>query len=313
MKGRRRKKRRVLRGIRRLGTILLLLMLLAILVPAARRIEGNVSGSREQGKQGEVLKIEVKSPYAVLIRREDGHVLFEKNSGEKMYPASLTKMMTVLVALEELEDLEEEILLPEELFQPLYAQGASMAGFQPGERVKARDLLYGAMLPSGAECCQGLALNIAGSEAGFVELMNQKADALKMNHTHFANTTGLSDDDHYSTAADMAKLLDYALDNDTFREIFTASRHSTGGTNVHPEGITFYSTLSEKLSDPAISGGKILGGKTGYTSQAGLCLASLAEKGGKEYIFVSAGAEGNHETEPVHVEDAVAAYGEITR
>ena len=106
------------------------------------------------------------------------------------------------------------------------------------------------------------AIPAAGSEAGFVELMNQKADALKMNHTHFANTTGLSDDDHYSTAADMAKLLDYALDNDTFREIFTASRHSTGGTNVHPEGITFYSTLSEKLSDPAISGGKILGGKT---------------------------------------------------
>ena len=311
-----RKRRKRRRGMKRLGNlaaVFLLLVLLLLLLPASRQMEGLVSGKTglDSAAPGEVLQIDVKSPNAVLLRREDGRILFQKGGGEKIYPASLTKIMTVRTAIEQLPDLDEEILLPAELFDPLYAQGASMAGFQPGEQVKARDLLYGAMLPSGAECCVGVAEKIAGSEEEFAALMNKKAEKLGMKHTHFTNTTGLPDENHYSTAEDIACLLDNALKNNTFREIFTSSRYSTGGTNLHPEGITFYSTLSQSLEDPTFPGGVIEGGKTGYTQEAGLCLASLAEKDGREYIFVSAKGEGNHQTEPVHVEDALYAYKAI--
>lgn len=311
-----RKGRKRRRGMRRLGNlaaVFLLLVLLLLLLPAGRQIQGLVSEKTGLGSAapGEVLQIDVKSPNAVLLRREDGRILFQKSGGEKIYPASLTKIMTVLTAIEQLPDLDEEILLSAELFDPLYAQGASMAGFQPGEQVKARDLLYGAMLPSGAECCVGLAEKIAGSEDGFASLMNKKAEKLGMKQTHFSNTTGLPDENHYSTVEDIACLLDNALKNDTFREIFTSSRYSTGGTNLHPEGITFYSTLSQSLEDPSFPGGEIEGGKTGYTQEAGLCLASLAVKDGREYIFVSAKGEGNHQTEPVHAQDALCAYKAI--
>jgi D-alanyl-D-alanine carboxypeptidase (penicillin-binding protein 5/6) len=253
----------------------------------------------------------LNSPHAILVRLKDHTVLMQKNSGEKIYPASLTKMMTAIVAIENLPDLQEEIKLPNSMFEQLYREDATMAGFQPDEQVGAIDLLYGAMLPSGAECCIGLADRIAGSEQDFVEMMNQKAAHLGMNNTHFENVTGLHNDNHYTTVKDLAVLLNYALQNDTFREIFTSSRHSTRPTNKHQDGITFFSTMFEKLSDPGIAGGKILGGKTGYTGEAGLCLASLAEEGEQEYILVTAGAKGNHKSEQYNITDALTVYNSL--
>ena len=155
----------------------------------------------------------------------------------------MTKIMTVIVAIENLDDLDQEITLTQEMFQGLYEQDATQAGFQPGETVRAIDLLYGAMLPSGAECCIALADTVGGSRDGFVELMNKKAQRIGMNGTHFCDTTGLHDPDHYSTVRDIAVLLRYALRNDTFREIIESPRHSTGVTNIHPSGITYYSTM----------------------------------------------------------------------
>ena len=218
--------------------------------------------------------------------------------------------MTVIVAIEELDDLEEKIMLDADIFPELYAGDATQAGFQAGEAVRAIDLLYGAILPSGAECCIGLADAIAGSEDAFVELMNKKAQKIGMENTHFCDTTGLHDPNHYSTAYDMAVLLKYAIRNDTFREIIETPRHSTGVTNIHPDGITYYSTMFKNLNDPTVTEGKILGGKTGYTNEAGLCLASFAEIGGREYILVTAGAPGNT-GEPLHVQDAVTIYNRL--
>jgi len=188
-----------------------------------------------------------------------------------------------------------------------------MAGFQPGEQVRAIDLLYGVMLPSGAECCIGLADQIAGSEQNFVKIMNQKAADLGMDNTHFENAIGLHNENHYTTVKDLAILLSYALQNDTFREIFTSSRHSTPPTNKHPRGITFYSTMFEDLSNQNIIGGEILGGKTGYTDEAGLCLASLAKVGKQEYILISAGAKGDHDSEQYNITDALAVYNSIRK
>ena len=252
----------------------------------------------------------IHSPYAVLMQKKGGKVIGEINSEERIYPASMTKIMTAIVALEELDSLDQEITLSQEMFADLYAQDAMQAGFQPGETVKARDLLYGVMLPSGAECCIGLANAIAGSEEGFVELMNKKAEKLGMDGTHFCDSTGLHDPEHYSTVRDMAVLLKYSLGNEDFRAIITSSRHSTPGTNIHEGGITYYSTLLKNLPDPSVTGGQILGGKTGFTNEAGLCLASFAEIEGKEYILVTAGVQGAA-GEQYHIEDARTVYNRL--
>lgn len=253
----------------------------------------------------------LRSPCAILVCLDDHAVLMQKNSNQKIYPASLTKMMTAVVAIESLPDLQKQVELPASIFRPLYREDASMAGFLPGEKVRAVDLLYGALLPSGAECCMGLADSISGSEEKFVQKMNQKAKELGMDRTHFTNPTGLQDPDHYTTVKDLSVLLSYALQNKLFRQIFTSPRHSTSSTNKHPHGITFQSTLFRHLKSPAIPGGVILGGKTGYTDQAGLCLASLSQKGGKEYILVTAGAKGDHKSEQYDIDDARKVYGEI--
>lgn len=255
----------------------------------------------------------LSSPNAILIRLEDYTVIMQKNSQVKIYPASLTKIMTAIVAIESLHDLKEEIELTNSTFQGLYEAGASMAGFQPGEQVRAIDLLYGAMLPSGAECCIGLAERIAGTEQAFVKRMNQKAAKLGMENTHFENATGLHKDNHYTTVEDLAVLLCYALQNDTFQKIFTSPRHSTPPTNKHADGITVNSSMFEKLNGSNLIGGKILGGKTGYTGAAGLCLASLAKVNNQEYVLVTAGAKGDTHSEQFNISDAIAVYSNIGR
>lgn len=252
----------------------------------------------------------INSSNAILIQARGGKVLGEMNADERIYPASMTKMMTAIIALEELENQEATITLSNEMFDGLYARDATQAGFQPGETVRVIDLIYGVMLPSGAECCIALAEEIAGSESAFVDLMNKKAEKLGMDNTHFRDSTGLHDPEHYSTVRDMAVLLKYCIKNDTFREIIESARHSTGVTNVHPDGITFYSTMFKNLNNPSVTGGQIMGGKTGFTNEAGLCLASYAEIEGREYILVTAGAAGGSGS-PAHVQDAVTIYNRV--
>lgn len=250
----------------------------------------------------------INSSYAVLMQAGSGRVVGDINGETPMYPASMTKIMTTIVAIENLSNLNQEITVTNDMIANLYAQDATQAGFQPGETVQAIDLLYGVMLPSGADCCIALADTIAGSEEGFVELMNQKAEKLGLENTHFCNTTGLHADDHYSTAKDIAELLRYALKNSTFREIIESPYHSTPGTNVHPDGITFYSTMFKNLSDTTVIDGKIMGGKTGFTSEAGCCLASFAEIDDIEYILVTAGA---YQAGTPHIDDAVKLYNRL--
>lgn len=246
---------------------------------------------------------------ALLLDLQTGQVLSRKNGDQSIYPASLTKLMTVYLAVKEL-DPQQVITLDEPIFPPLYAQQASLAGFEPGERVSALDLMYGALLPSGAECCVGLAQAMAGSETAFAEQMNREAKNLGMKHTHFVNSTGLQDKDHYSTAEDLALLLDTALEEPLFYQIFTTHSYTATGS-FHPFGLTFTGTLWELPEAESLKNGIILGGKTGYTQEAGLCLASLAEVGGREYLLVTAGAKGDHSTPPYHLYDALTLYGRI--
>lgn len=315
MKNKKKRKREYL-GVFFLIILILVLSLLAMFVMRNNHIEKNKVGKyfntlEIQENTNKIDIAEISSKYIALYELDSWNEIYKENSSKKMYPASLTKMITAIILIEESEDLNEEVELDGEMFERLYKEGASMAGFLPGEIVTKRDLLYGILLPSGAECCVGLAEYIAGSERAFVEIMNQKAEMIGMKNTHFENSTGLNSYNHYSTVEDMALLLKYALQYETFEEAFTAKTYYVQPTNMHVEGMTLYSRLFNDLSDPSLANGKILGGKTGYTEEAGLCLASLAEVNGKKYILVTAGAEGNHETRPYHIEDAQRIYNSI--
>lgn len=276
---------------------------------------GSVTGETEADADSsfsEIAQLDtLNSPYAILMDASTGEVLAEQNADTQMYPASMTKILTAVTAMENVSNLDETVTMPYEIYDALYEEGASMAGFEAGEQASVRQLLYGVILPSGAECCITLADLIDGSERAFVQRMNEKAQELGMNSTHFVTCTGLHDAQHYSTVRDIAVLLQYALQSSDFREIFTAHSYSVAPTAQHPDGFTFYSTMFQSLGDASVTGGEILGGKTGYTEEAGLCLASLAQVNGREYILVTAGAPGSHDTEPLHTIDAKAVYNRI--
>ncbi len=260
----------------------------------------------EPARQLNLSNYDVYSEVALLMDK-DGNVLYSLNPDEKIYPASLTKIMTAIVAIENIKDIDDDVMIPGDIFDYIAAEQASTAGFAAYENVTYRDLLYGTLLSSGAECCLTLAVCLGGSEDMFVGMMNDKADELGMTGTHFTNVCGLHSYEHYSTAMDISVLLNYALKNECFKEIFTESEYYTE-TDFNPSGITLRNTMFAALSDTSFAGGEFLGGKTGYTSEAGLCLASLAQVNGKEYTLVTAGADGSHETEPYHIYDARKVY-----
>ena len=217
--------------------------------------------------------------------------------------------MTALVTIEKASDLGEEYTFTEDIIDRMEASHASVAGFEAGERVSLRDLLYGIMLPSGGDAALGCAEHIAGDEEAFVILMNRRAKKLGMKNTHFSDVTGLDDTDNYSTAADMALLFAKALENETFFEVVTAESYLTTATEQHKNGILLQSTLAEPMKEYALED-KIIGGKTGYTTGAGLCLASYAEIDGHRYILVTLGAGDGSKYPSYHFEDAAILYDE---
>ena len=209
--------------------------------------------------------------------------------------------MTVLVGIE--HRLDGPITIDID-YNTLAEEGAAIAGFVNGESVSYDDLLYGTMLPSGADAALMMAKVVAGSEEGFVALMNEKAQELGMEDTHFTNVVGLHDDNHYSTPLDLAILEKVALKNDEFREIFSAKSYTTTSSSR----LTFTSRMFDRMGDPVFDGGEVLGGKTGYTEEAGLCLASYATDGKNEYALVTTHANGSPYTPQYHVLDALEGY-----
>ncbi len=230
----------------------------------------------------------IASKFCVLVDVDSNRILAKRNAEQKMYPASMTKIMTLIVAVENMTSLDDTFTMTYDILAPLYEADASLAGFQEHEVITIKDMLYGAILPSGADATAGLAIKIAGSEENFVRLMNEKAQQMDLHNTHFTNTSGLHDDEHYSTALDMAVILNYALQNDLCREILSTYQYTTAVTKQHPQGIALESTLFGRMYGNEVEGVTIKGGKTGFTSEAQHTMASYAEKNGKEYIVVVA-------------------------
>ena len=255
-------------------------------------------------------QVELKSSSAAVLDRESGRVVYTRGDRRRP-PASLTKLMTALVTLDSAPDLDATASLSAQVYGQLVAANAAMAGILPDEPVSVRDLLYGMLLPSGADAAEALAAFVSGDEASFVQRMNERARDLGLEDTCFANAWGMDAPGQYSTAADMARLLDTALEQTTLRTVLTTAEYTAVTAAAHPEGLRFGSSLLESGQDLTLERGRLLGGKTGYTTDAGLCLASFAEIGGREYIVVTMGAPGDHSTPPWHILDAIALYNAI--
>ena len=245
--------------------------------------------------------LEINSKHAILYNMNDDTVIFEKNADERTYIASLTKIMTTIVAIENIQDVNEKVIVPYEAIDGLIEANASVAGFNVGQEVTYLDLLYGVLLPSGADATKTLAYYISGNEEEFVKLMNDKAIELGLTNTHFVNTSGLDTDNHYSTVKEMCIILKYALQNPLFKQIYTSNNYTTSDNSL-----TFKSTLSNYLNRYNLTNNYIYGAKTGHTTKAGYCLSSIANYDNVEYLLIT--TEANDDNLPLHVMDALMIY-----
>ena len=240
--------------------------------------------------------LDTYSKNAILYNMNEDKILFEKDSNEKVKVASLTKIMTTIIALENINDIKEETKMPIEAFKDL--DGYVTSGFKINQTVTYEDLLYGTMLPSAADCANAIALKVSGTIEEFVKLMNKKAQELNMESTHFSNPIGM-DDDNFSTVNDIAILLKYALKNQEFYKIFTAKEYITS-TNLKLE-----STIIEKSKPYNLDVSSILGSKTGFTDEAGNCLATISKINGVKYLLVTTNASIKNS---YHIVDAINVY-----
>ena len=253
----------------------------------------------------------IYSENAIFINLDTNTLIFSKLADERIAPASLTKIMSAIIAVEYYDHYTSVLSIEQSVLDAMLLENSSLAGFTVGEKLTIEDLLYGTLLSSGGEATLTLANDIAGDEDTFVELMNQKAKKLGLENTHFTNACGFDNANHYSTVKDISTLLTYCLENETFKKIFTTKHYTTTASKIHPDGILLSSTMFDKIPDNPLSNGEILGGKTGYTEHAGLCLASIATVDNSSYIFVSTNASGNHNTTQYNISDAITAYQSI--
>ncbi len=234
-------------------------------------------------------EVSVQARYAGAADLQTMQVLYEKNAEAKLYPASLTKVLTALTAMERISDLDETITITAAMLEGLEDGTYSIAGFLLGEEVTVRDLLYGVLLPSGADACQALAIALFGSEEAMVEAMNETASSIGMTHSHFTNTVGMHDADHYTSVSDLFLLMKQAWQNDTLHTIMSTASYTTSSSYYHGEGLRLENSWVAQFAYDELENRYVLGGKTGYTPEAGYCLASVCEIQGREVIVIIAG------------------------
>ncbi len=222
---------------------------------------------------------EILANAAVVVEPSSGEILYEKNAHEKTYPASTTKMMTGLIAMEK-GKLDDVVTVSASALHGLEEMGSG-TNLRVGETYTLHDLLYLLLLPSDNDAANVIAEHIAGSQDAFVEMMNERAQQIGMKDTHFSNVHGLHDENHYTTAYDMSLLAREALKNSLFAEIAKTPRAVING-----EEILTTNHLISRFKDPNYYYSYAIGIKTGFTTPAGHCLVSAAEKNGSRYVCV---------------------------
>ena len=263
-----------------------------------------VAGLAVDGGNLAVLTAEVGSEYAVFIDADTNTVLAEKGGNGLIYPASMTKVLTLLTAAEAIADPDDIFVMTQEIIDPHYRAGATITGFRAGDECTLRELFYGAALRSAADATTALAIAAAGTESDFVAMMNDKCDELGLSEgAHFTNTSGLFHENHTCTLRDMAAIMRAAMANDLCREVLTTDIYVTAPTEAEPEGLTFQNKYLGWFFEKQPEGAAVTACKSGYVAQAQNCLVSYGTNAeGRNFICVIARANnaetmmGDHRT-----------------
>ncbi len=261
------------RTIRWLSGLLMIIILLAC-VPAVGAIDAAP---------------ETEANNVMLISMNTGAAIYEKNAKEQIYPASTTKLMTMAVAIDLIEDLEKTIIFDKTASYADLVIGSSNMGLKDGEEVKLNDLMYGIAISSANEGTNALAIHLCGSIEAFVAKMNEQAKAWGMENTHFVNTHGLTDENHYTTAADMAILAKRVFADERLLPYLSAGSYTLPATNMNPSRVLITTNQLIRMN----SGNYYKyaqAGKTGSTSAAGYNLISTAKYKGMEYLCIAMNA-----------------------
>ncbi len=251
-----------------------------------------VAGLAQPADDMAVLYDQLKSEYAVFIDADTNTVLAEKGGNGLIYPASMTKVLTLLVAAEHIPDPDASFTMTQEIIDPHYRAGATITGFRSGEACSLRDLFYGAALRSAADATTALAITAAGSEEAFIELMNEKCRELGLSEeAGFTNTAGLYDKNHRCTLRDMAAIMRAAMANDLVREVMSTEIHRTAPAEADPEGLLFQNKYLGWFLEKQPENATVSACKNGYVAQALNCLVSYGTNPeGRNFICVIARA-----------------------
>lgn len=275
-------------------------------VPAAGNLAGTSNGPDSQQALASSDAVNLDCAAAMLLELNTGTLVYAKNIDERREPASITKVMTCLLALER-GNLNDQITVSESALADLDPYGSS-ADLVVGETFSLKELLYCLMISSANDAAPVIGEYISGSADAFVDLMNQRAAELGCTGTHFANPHGLHDDNHYTTARDLSRIMLEAIKNETFLEIISTARHYVPATNMTAEERILDSTnyfISNKVTSDYYDS-RVIGGKTGFTTPAGRCIMFLAEENDLKYLCIILGAE-------TYITEESTTYGSFTQ
>ena len=216
---------------------------------------------------------------------EDMSLIYGKNIDERISIASITKVMTAIVAVENVEDVYNSVKIDYNQISKWLYEELSIAGIYDGQELTYYDLIATMLIPSGADSAIFIASNIFKNYNEFINKMNEKASELGMNSTHFSNPVGYDDENNYSTIEDVAIMMNYALKNNTLKDILTMKKYTTSDNKL-----TVYSTLDSLAIKYGVQIDKIIGGKTGTTQNAGRCLASFSDDEGVPLLVIVVGS-----------------------
>lgn len=247
---------------------------------------------------GIVSAIEINSKSAIMYNMNDDSVIYKKEEKEQLPIASLTKIVTAITVLDNVETLDKEVNVTSDMLENL--EGYAKVGLKVGDKLTLEELLYALMLPSAGDAAQALAISTSGSINDFSILMNDEVKKIGVSNSKFDNPIGMDSENNYSTAYDMAIILKYSLKNDTFKKIFETNEY-------------YIESINKKINKTLVSTSKnynidfsvINGAKTGFTYEAGLCLASTSNINGVDYLLVTLASDTNY---PYHIQDALDLY-----
>lgn len=235
-------------------------------------------------------ELNLYSPSAILIDSHSGDILYEKNANTMMYPASTTKVLTAIIAIENCS-LDEKIVASEPAVTSIKS-GYTNAKIQVGEELSIEDLLYALLLKSANEAANVLAERIGGTIENFANIMNAKAIELGCTSTHFVNSNGIHDENHYTSAADLAKITRYCMQNELFRHMVATQEYSLPATEQYPSPDRILKNTNSLMNpESPYYYPYVIGGKTGFTTQAKNCMIAMSQKDGLELISIVFHAE----------------------